>query len=342
MTNADDSSIQEPSPIQTPSNDPTPPTAQPNVPAAVDPPPEQAPKARKPSQFEPPTDAPQLDRTTTRIVQVFGVLCAVVLIGIVIGGVAFVWRGLGRGPQEDPFALPPPPNPLSREERSLEQQDGDAFIPFDPQSRPPLPNPSPEMLKESVNNDALALIPVVEDTVVAGAHNAPVTIVMFIDVTCPHSARATAAIQQLAARFPQDVRISVRYLTTSTDPNAILPAAAAAATFTLFGSAKYWALLAKTPTIADILQQPAMELALESDIYQARVRRDINLARQLMVRTTPTFFVNGMHLAGEQAVNAMERLVLAERHAVATSGIRPELQYSERVRFYVTSGDADN
>jgi protein-disulfide isomerase len=60
------------------------------------------------------------------------------------------------------------------------------------------------------------------------------------------------------------------------------------------------------------LDEEAFEACLDSGKFDAFIQEDMDFALNLGVRSTPTFFVNGLAIVGAQPLNAFKQLIDAE------------------------------
>ncbi|MCA9404273.1 MAG: thioredoxin domain-containing protein, partial [Candidatus Omnitrophica bacterium] len=163
-----------------------------------------------------------------------------------------------------------------------------------PQQAPPGPDPTQKYD-----------IPVAH-TPVIGPRNAKVTITEFMDMECPFCARFHPPIQQVLKAYPNDVNYMVKNFPLSFHPNA-KPAAKAALAAAEQG--KYGPMIDKmlenrTALGPEMYKTWAGEIGLnvakwEKDLknndakYEQIIQKDMQLAAQVGVRGTPTFYING-------------------------------------------------
>ncbi len=183
---------------------------------------------------------------------------------------------------------------------------------------------------------------------IRGPRNALVTIVMFGDFQCPFTARATATMADLMARYPNDVR-----LVWKDNPLPFHLRAKAAAIFARearaeHGDRAFWTafdkLFAGNRNLEDSdLEQYARELGMNvsrtrnsiaSNAFSRQIADDQALASQLKAAGTPTFFINGRKLLGAQPIDKFVQLVdeeLAKARAVVAKGV-PAAQVYDRIQ----------
>jgi len=153
-----------------------------------------------------------------------------------------------------------------------------------------------------------------------GPATAKVTIVEFSDFQCPFCGRVNATLEQLLRDYPNDVRILFRHSPLPFHNNAALAAEAAVAAEK---QGKFWEMHDKLFADQNDLERPSLELhavqlgldltafraALDTHAGKARVDEDLALGRQLGVRGTPNFFINGRSLMGAQPIAAFKQLI---------------------------------
>lgn len=175
-------------------------------------------------------------------------------------------------------------------------------------------------------NEALADLPV------RGNPNAPVTIVEFSDFQCPYCSRAFATVEQVLAKYPEDVRLVYAQFPLNNHPWA-RPASIAALCAAQQDPDAFWTLHDGyfrnqseinpgnvTAKSRDFLTTADVDVATwatctedaSSDAHQKAVATlDANMAlgEELGVTGTPGFFVNGRFVNGAQPLEAFEALI---------------------------------
>jgi protein-disulfide isomerase len=171
-----------------------------------------------------------------------------------------------------------------------------------------------------------------------GPAGAPVTIVEFSDFQCPYCARAGAIVKQIQQRYPTQVHFVYRHLPLERiHPHA---RGAAEASACADDQGRFWdfhdKLFANQRALAAAdLQRYAKELGLDTAAFdqcvkerkfQAQVDRDLADAGQAasgsgkVALGTPSFFVNGILLAGAKPIEEFYRVIDAE---LARAGVAP-------------------
>jgi protein-disulfide isomerase len=167
-------------------------------------------------------------------------------------------------------------------------------------------------------------IPIDDDPMI-GPEDAPITIVEFSDYECPYCQRwHTEVFEQLLETYPNEVRLVYRdFPLTSIHPNAI-PAAIAANCAReqdafwdyhdkLFGME----LGLNTEAYQEYASQLDIDTeefneCLDSGRYEEEVQADFDFAANLGVRSTPTFFINGIAVVGAQPFEVFQQVIEQE------------------------------
>jgi len=193
--------------------------------------------------------------------------------------------------------------------------------------------------KEGLSAEGLYKVPL-GDSPVRGNKQAPVTIVTFTDFECPYCARGHATVERIRERYGDKVRVVFKHLPLPFHKHAFL---AARATLAAAEEGKFWefhdAIFEQETVDEDGILAVAKELrldrkkiaaAMESAGYDGIITGDMNLARQLGVRGTPAYFVNGRAISG--AVGELEfRMIIQEEleraEAKLAEGVAPAQLY---------------
>jgi protein-disulfide isomerase len=154
-----------------------------------------------------------------------------------------------------------------------------------------------------------------------GSEKARVTIVKFEDFQCPFCKQVQPTFNELLARYNGKVRLVHKDLPLdSLHPQARQAAEAARCAYE---QGKFWEyhdkLYANSPKAgADDLKSYAKEVGLNVDPfdrcfasrkYKGVVQQDLNEGAQLGLTGTPTFFINGREISGNQPLEAFERIL---------------------------------
>jgi protein-disulfide isomerase len=164
-----------------------------------------------------------------------------------------------------------------------------------------------------------------DDDPVLGPDTAPITIIEFSDYECPYCRKWHVEVwPQLQAEYPDQIRLVFRdFPLTSIHANAI-PAAAAANCAReqeqywefneLLFSNRYSLSKSSYQLYAEELglDMTAFNECLDSGRYNDEVQADFDFAAGLGVRSTPTFFVNGIPVVGAQPFEVFADLIEKE------------------------------
>jgi protein-disulfide isomerase len=165
----------------------------------------------------------------------------------------------------------------------------------------------------------------VDDDPVLGPEDAAITIIEFSDYECPYCRSWQAdVLPRLLETYPDKVRIVYRdFPLSSIHPNA---APAAAAANCANEQDAYWEYHDRLFSMElglgnQAYQQYASDLGLdavsfaeclESGRYVEEVQADFDYAAELGVRSTPTFFINGIAVVGAQPFELFQEVIEKE------------------------------
>jgi protein-disulfide isomerase len=154
-----------------------------------------------------------------------------------------------------------------------------------------------------------------------GPADAPITIVEFSDYQCPFCRRWHEEVYEpLLAAYPGKLKIVYRNLPlTSIHPDA---QAAAEAAMCAGDQDAYWPYHNKLFSSESLDQQTfiqyAQELSLNVDAFKTciteqkfknEIQKDSDFAINLGVRSTPTFFINGLAVVGAQPLDVFKQVI---------------------------------
>jgi len=154
-----------------------------------------------------------------------------------------------------------------------------------------------------------------------GPTDAPITIVEFSDYQCPYCKRWHQEVYQpLLNAYPGQIRLVYRHLPlTSIHPDA---QSAAEASMCANEQNAYWQFHDKlfagsslsTGVYLDYAQQLGLDVTtFESCVtqhkYKEQVNADSDFAVNLGVRSTPTFFINGLAVVGAQPLDVFKQVI---------------------------------
>ena len=154
-----------------------------------------------------------------------------------------------------------------------------------------------------------------------GSEKAPVTIVKFEDFQCPFCIQVQPTFNELVSRYDGKVRLVHRDFPLESLHSQARQAAEAARC--AYEQGKFWEyhdkLYANSPKAsADDLKNYAKEVGLNVDSfdrclvsgkYKAVVQQDLKEGTQLGLSGTPTFFINGREISGNQPLTAFEAMI---------------------------------
>jgi protein-disulfide isomerase len=154
-----------------------------------------------------------------------------------------------------------------------------------------------------------------------GSEKARVTIVKFEDFLCPFCKQVQPTFDELLSRYKGKVRLVHKDLPLESLHSQARQAAEAARC--AYEQGKFWEyhdkLYANSPKAsADDLKSYAKEVSLNVDSfdrcfasgkYKAVVQQDLNEGAQLGLTGTPTFFINGREISGNQPLEAFEAII---------------------------------
>lgn len=154
-----------------------------------------------------------------------------------------------------------------------------------------------------------------------GPDDAPITIVEFSDYQCPFCRRWHQEVYApLLAAYPGKIKLVYRNLPlTSIHPDAF---SAAEAAMCAGEQGAYWTYHEKLfggETLGkQVYTQYAQELSLNMDAfescitenkYKEAIEKDSDFAVNLGVRSTPTFFINGLAIVGAQPLDVFKQVI---------------------------------
>ncbi len=168
-----------------------------------------------------------------------------------------------------------------------------------------------------------------------GNPDAPVKIVEFADFQCPYCRAAESTVNQILAKYPGKVSLAYRDFPLSQIHTYAEKAAEASRCAEAQG--KFWAyhdLLFTDPPRLDQksleadaatlhLNQQQFDSCLTSGKYAAAIQNDRDAAMALGVSGTPSFFINGTPLTGDQPLAVFEKSI---QEALASSRSAGDLQ----------------
>jgi protein-disulfide isomerase len=154
-----------------------------------------------------------------------------------------------------------------------------------------------------------------------GPEDAPITIVEFSDYQCPFCKRWHDEVyQSLLNEYPGQIRLVYRHLPLTSLHSDAFPAAEAA--MCAGEQNAYWPfhekLFSSDALGSSIYVQYAQDLGLDinsfeecvaENRYQEAVQSDLDFAVGMGVRSTPTFFINGLAVVGAQPLDVFKQVI---------------------------------
>ena len=155
-----------------------------------------------------------------------------------------------------------------------------------------------------------------------------VTIVAFLDYQCPYSQRLAEALAQLIETYPQELRVVVKQMPLPMHKQA---RSAAQAVLAAHAQGRGWAMHTRLfdsqrELSRDDLRGHAQRVGVadmarfwadvEQGVDEAKISADMDLAKQLGMSSTPSFFINGVPYRGAQTFTDLRALYIDERERV--------------------------
>lgn len=186
----------------------------------------------------------------------------------------------------------------------------------------PEPAPSRPQARPTPDPADVLFVPV-GDSPVLGNDNALVTLVVFSEFQCPFCNRIRPTIDQLVAKYGDDLRVVYKHNPLDFHPRA---EPAARASIAAQNQGKFWEyhdlLFDNMSDLSDeafVRHAEALGLNMETfaadmaaEATAARVAADVTLGRRVAAQGTPHSFVNGMRVRGAQPFEAFDSIVSKE------------------------------
>lgn len=165
-----------------------------------------------------------------------------------------------------------------------------------------------------------------ESRISTGSAEAKITVVEFSDFQCPACRAAAPLVEQIAATYPQDVKLVYRYFPlTNIHQYALLAAQAAEVAHTegkfwpmhdlLFENQGSWSKLKSNDEAKEVFAGYAQQLGIDKAVFLERIEsesvkdavaKDLAAGYSVKIQGTPTFFVNGQQTAPESLTTTIE------------------------------------
>lgn len=153
-----------------------------------------------------------------------------------------------------------------------------------------------------------------------GPADAPVTIVMFTDAMCPYCSKVLATVDEVWDEFPGKLRLVVKQFPVHSQ--AVL---AAEASLAAEAQGKYWQFhdqmfanpddLGRDALIEDArragMDVAAFTTALDQHAYADDLAAEQAAAKEIEIKATPSFLINGQHFVGARPVEDMRAAIVA-------------------------------
>jgi protein-disulfide isomerase len=182
-------------------------------------------------------------------------------------------------------------------------------------AQPPAKPPSPAAQAE-------ALAPAADDRVL-GKADAPITIIEYASLTCPHCAHfATDVLPKLKEQWIDTGKARLMMRDYPLDEPALRAAMIARCTpadkfypfiDTLFGAQRQWALskdykadLARLALLGGMSKKQFDACIADKSVEDKVLQSRLTASQQLGVDSTPTFFINGVKFDGAPELDAMD------------------------------------
>jgi predicted DsbA family dithiol-disulfide isomerase len=157
-----------------------------------------------------------------------------------------------------------------------------------------------------------------------GPANAPVTIIEFSDFECPFCSRALPVIEEVMARYPEEVRLVYRHMPL--DRIHARARIAAEASHCAHDQGQFWAyhdlIFADNKALGDEdlkgfaeklnLDVAAWEQCMHEGKFADAIEADVQAARSIGITGTPAFVINGVMLSGAKPVEDFVSVIESE------------------------------
>jgi protein-disulfide isomerase len=170
-----------------------------------------------------------------------------------------------------------------------------------------------------------------EESPVWGDPRAPVTMILFADFQCPHSARLHRELKQIQQQFgPGRLRVVFKNFPMASHKQARLAAEASLAAQAQGKFWPYYDLLFQSQgdlsrrLMVDLARRLGLDLdrfvrELDAHTWAPRVEADIDLAVRFGAVGTPTLYVNGRYYNGFRTAEQLRELMVGELRRAETA-----------------------
>lgn len=218
-----------------------------------------------------------------------------------------------------------------------------------PPKEPPAPPPT-KPAPRIEDPDAIYAVKLGNSTVL-GQPEAHVTLVLFLDYQCPFSEKASQTTKQLMETHGDAIRVVIKNNPQPRHPGASLAAEAALAAGSQGSFRKMYEKLfanRNAQSRQDLeayakelgLEMKAFREALDNHTFLPTVKQEQALAAKIGATSTPTYFINGRKLKGNQPIEAIEKAIekaKAEAEKLLASGVDAANLYDHVIKNGATS-----
>jgi protein-disulfide isomerase len=146
---------------------------------------------------------------------------------------------------------------------------------------------------------------------------------VFSDYLCPYCRALSHTLDELLERYPKDVRVIYRHFPIHPQADRLAQAAQCAAEQGQFAPFHRALFERNTITLEELrplaeqlgLDRAAFSSCLDSERFRTRVEEDLGEGTRLAINGTPTVFLNGERLEGNQSLDALSARVQALHRA---------------------------
>ncbi len=187
-----------------------------------------------------------------------------------------------------------------------------------------------------------------DDDPIRGPKDALVTMIIFSDYQCPFCKRVEDTLKQVAAAYPQDLRMVWKDNPLPFHPRA-KPAATLARMAYKKGDKAFWdmhdAIFESNPKLEDDdlkglaekngLKWDDVKAAIDGNKFAEKIDATVELANDVQARGTPHFFINGVRLSGAQPLEAFKKSIdeqLVKAKAIVAKGTPRAKVYDELMK----------
>jgi protein-disulfide isomerase len=159
-----------------------------------------------------------------------------------------------------------------------------------------------------------------------GPQDAPIKLVVFSDYLCPYCRSLSHTLDELLERYPKDLRVIYRHFPIHPQADRLAQAAQCAqeqGQFAAFHRALFERSTITLEELRPLAEQAGLDRAvfsscLDSDRFRTRVEQDLGEGTRLAISGTPTVFLNGERLEGNQSLEALSARIEALHRAHAS------------------------